>query len=154
MRKRSRTKQIDSLQERLAEFARGIRAKIKSLPPEVSTGGLKRLRSAETAEEWVSSPGGSKTDASQPHSRFGKLLSGLFGVGQAGATSGLRPVQVKTRNANTKERHRDHAHPRQREHPKQIVAAHSSPLACKDGIVLDRDNASARVKFGGGRAPR
>jgi hypothetical protein len=60
MQMRRRFKQITSLQDRLAEFAEGERAKAESMPDSADRyEHLKKIRQAETAaniEAWANSP--------------------------------------------------------------------------------------------------
>jgi hypothetical protein len=61
MPKRRRFKQSQSLKDRLASFAKGVRQKAIELPPGPEKDGLlRKARQADTAshiEEWVNSPG-------------------------------------------------------------------------------------------------
>jgi hypothetical protein len=61
MQRRRRFKQITSLKDRLASFAKEVREKASLLPPgEERTDLLRRARQADTAshlDEWVNSPG-------------------------------------------------------------------------------------------------
>jgi hypothetical protein len=61
MQRRRRFKQITSLKDRLASFAKEVRERASLLPPgEERTDLLRRARQADTAshlDEWVNSPG-------------------------------------------------------------------------------------------------
>jgi hypothetical protein len=60
MQRRRRFKQITSLKDRLASFAKEVRERASLLPPgEERTDLLRRARQADTAshlEEWINSP--------------------------------------------------------------------------------------------------